>query len=777
MNNISRAKLSDLSFYINTEKSSFVRDNRLLSEQYDGIDKLLKLDSENSVLKIGNQAVIIYEPYFDDDQFYCFPLKKNHQDDLEAQQRFLKIMYDQWLLKKPKTIEIPTTRWVNGNTILVEYNTDNIQLSIGFSPRNSIYPSTYALPQEKLPDWVEAWIDDISKCKFLTALGVHTQTSELVKLRMYLQSKTEHTFNLGAISDYPHLLINTLHWLSDTDVQFRESDVEALQIIRRIYDIVVTESNLPWLTIKSINDTSILYSFKKYANKKYYFDEQKLQQLTRDEIKLENIFKIIQSQDYLLIDKKWYPDQFKIESVNSISLKLILDTELLSKESQIFIEKYYKVWQIKINNKFQIKLYEGEIPYKIFFDNYALKSTAKGHIALDPSNNTIYINSQYIDSIDELLELLVNKFDFTANELISFKEAKNSTAVEIKTTLAVEQDKIDPINYTCEDNKCTKNDFKDNRLNEELQAFILELIGGLNKNDSKSKGYIYHFTHVENAASIIKLGAILPRGQVKFKDSAGQSLIGRTNDYIKNNFARFYFRPLTPTQWHNELLGRRTNTIYALCPVPIFFCFKLEDVLRTHGAKCAVSNGNLAADSTHYGNSVEFLDYFDFDNVYCPFGEGNYKTASQQEFIVKNGLHFSSEIDFKIICRNAQDRESLINLVGSNSEYLDKIIIDGSYYNDQNSYVKVEKTNTSINISIERYHNSLTGIIRLFSREGYLYLKSISSANEDIIKIQVNEQLMVEAKTNIWLDVERLTPFYVYFVDNGKDWLIYQYDS
>ena len=96
--------------------------------------------------------------------------------------------------------------------------------------------------------------------------------------------------------------------------------------------------------------------------------------------------------------------------------------------------------------------------------------------------------------------------------------------------------------------------------------------------------------------------SILPRGKASFKDSAGKDLIGRTNDYIKRNFARFYFRPLTPTQFHNELLGS-LNDIFAICPVPIFFRFKIEDVLKTHGAKCAVSNGNLATDWAHYGNS------------------------------------------------------------------------------------------------------------------------------------------------------------------------------
>jgi hypothetical protein len=271
--------------------------------------------------------------------------------------------------------------------------------------------------------------------------------------------------------------------------------------------------------------------------------------------------------------------------------------------------------------------------------------------------------------------------------------------------------------------------------------------------------------------------SILPRGKASFKDSAGQDLIGRTNDYIKRNFARFYFRPLTPTQFHNELLGSRKD-IFAICPVPIFFRFKIEDVLKTHGARCAVSNGNLATDWAHYGNSIEFLDYFDFDNIYKYFGEADYKTASQQEFIVKNGLDFSKGIDFQIICRNTQDREALINMIGLDSEYVNKIVIDNSFYNSVNPFVQVEKTDTVINLSIKQLEDKvITGKIRLFSSQGYLYLKSISSTTQDFIDINLDKKLIVEVKTNIRLEFDQIEPFYVYFVEDGKDWLIYQYGS
>ena len=97
MNNTSSTKLSELKFYVNPDKSFFIRGNRLLDNNYKDIAKLLKLDEKNPVFKIGNNPTIILEPYFDDDgQFYCYPLKQNLQDESETQQNFLKMMYDKW---------------------------------------------------------------------------------------------------------------------------------------------------------------------------------------------------------------------------------------------------------------------------------------------------------------------------------------------------------------------------------------------------------------------------------------------------------------------------------------------------------------------------------------------------------------------------------------------------------------------------------------------------------------------------------------------------------
>jgi hypothetical protein len=142
----------------------------------------------------------------------------------------------------------------------------------------------------------------------------------------------------------------------------------------------------------------------------------------------------------------------------------------------------------------------------------------------------------------------------------------------------------------------------------------------------------------------------------EFSDSAGPGLIAHTSEDVKD-FARFYFRPLTPTQWHNEGLGRSVNGIRAFCPVPVFFRLPLEAVLDISVSRCAVSSGNLASSRSHFGNSENFLQYFDDENLYAVFGSvplETYMSASQQEFLVHRGLDLANTM-VELVCRDEQD--------------------------------------------------------------------------------------------------------------------------
>ena len=76
---------------------------------------------------------------------------------------------------------------------------------------------------------------------------------------------------------------------------------------------------------------------------------------------------------------------------------------------------------------------------------------------------------------------------------------------------------------------------------------------------SDSNPKIYHFAHLFNALNIIKSRKILSRigGKGLFENSAGSNVHRRDTAH---HYARFYYRPQTPTQYYNESLGEDSHS-------------------------------------------------------------------------------------------------------------------------------------------------------------------------------------------------------------------------
>lgn len=106
--------------------------------------------------------------------------------------------------------------------------------------------------------------------------------------------------------------------------------------------------------------------------------------------------------------------------------------------------------------------------------------------------------------------------------------------------------------------------------------------------------FFYHFTDVHNAVGIIESGWIYSRNKAEAEnlmvnDNASRVVIGMTGSN-KKIYGRLYFRPLTPTQYHNEGYkppGTRNREIDASCPVPIFFLLSVEKTMALEGTRFA----------------------------------------------------------------------------------------------------------------------------------------------------------------------------------------------
>lgn len=114
-------------------------------------------------------------------------------------------------------------------------------------------------------------------------------------------------------------------------------------------------------------------------------------------------------------------------------------------------------------------------------------------------------------------------------------------------------------------------------------------------------GYLFHFTDIQNAVSILKEGALINRNEAQARglmitDNASPEIIANTADELKN-YVRLYFRPRTPTQASNEGFRPPQQRDYnAHCPVPVYFIFDSKDVLARPDV--CFTAGSLATNST-----------------------------------------------------------------------------------------------------------------------------------------------------------------------------------
>ena len=199
----------------------------------------------------------------------------------------------------------------------------------------------------------------------------------------------------------------------------------------------------------------------------------------------------------------------------------------------------------------------------------------------------------------------------------------------------------------------------------------LEFISKLSQNRSPWTGNVYHFTHIENALKILENECIYSRNAVvDFEDSAG-SVVGRRD--TAHNFARFYFRPQTLTQFYNEQLGKDLEMKYfdsayrfelPKCPIPIFFQFDLLEILQKKEFDCFVSNGNMQTNNARVLKLEDSLSVFDFNHVYEK-KTWSFKKATQQEFLIRNKFDFSTLKSFRIMVPDQFAKSYLESLITS----------------------------------------------------------------------------------------------------------------
>lgn len=182
--------------------------------------------------------------------------------------------------------------------------------------------------------------------------------------------------------------------------------------------------------------------------------------------------------------------------------------------------------------------------------------------------------------------------------------------------------------------------------------------------------FAYHYTDVTNAASILDSGFLYSRVNAeKMKlmqnDNASRQVIDMTKTEAVAN-VRFYFRPLTPTQYYNEGFKHKSlrydNDLNANTPVPVFFLFGLEKLIRSPEVKFS-ERGQAGFGST----LVSGLDNFQalcFDKIY---GDSYVEDRElfkyrRAELLYPNAFNIDVSLQV-ILCRNDIEKTTLLNLL------------------------------------------------------------------------------------------------------------------
>jgi len=392
-------------------------------EHYQGVDKLLRMD-EKGPFEFGTQQ-LVYEPYIEKDAFYCVPMRALGEEEAPAQlqQKLLNFIYEKW-----SSIED------QDRPMKLELLTDDNHSIAGLIPIDLVYPQQFGLVKEQLPKWLIDWIGEEKeileevtveevvkneveneegetvveesveeksfkvprgKLSFLKAIGVNTKRSHLVKLRYYFSTNEGEVASqkqMNRILDKgSNLILQTVLWLQSEGTVF-SSDDERLYWLRKLYNTMPRISHntpLPYITNIVGTDDEPIYQYQvdNQADKELYYFEAKQQK------KLLKKFDVTMKQVHEQLQKD--NDRFTDLEIKGIELKTSkieneLDMAKMKDNSQEWGASYYMKWREE--SDYAIYLYDGEIPYRIFFLDRVIREYTNGNAVLHEKDKIAYVN-------------------------------------------------------------------------------------------------------------------------------------------------------------------------------------------------------------------------------------------------------------------------------------------------------------------------------------------------------------------------------------------------
>ena len=253
---------------------------------------------------------------------------------------------------------------------------------------------------------------------------------------------------------------------------------------------------------------------------------------------------------------------------------------------------------------------------------------------------------------------------------------------------------------------------------------VLPYIYSLQRQSSSWAGYAFHCTHITNAAAIIKSGKLLSRREVKKTPHKLADASGSINarDSPVWDFARLYYRPLTFTQFYTErlgldhtstsdpeLYGRAESLGFPKCPIPVFFRFRLDEILQKSAERFYISDGNMQRAETTHGPLRSMQRRFNPDPLLYhrkatgPFLNPSdwklHKDISQQEILLRPGLELAAVDTIDIFVQDDWAGDELRHLIGSDHPLVNCIQVDyGECFHSDNKPVHCEYIDNKLTV-------------------------------------------------------------------------------
>ncbi|WP_278589696.1 DarT ssDNA thymidine ADP-ribosyltransferase family protein [Limosilactobacillus pontis] len=241
---------------------------------------------------------------------------------------------------------------------------------------------------------------------------------------------------------------------------------------------------------------------------------------------------------------------------------------------------------------------------------------------------------------------------------------------------------------------------------------------------SATTGMIWHFTDINNMANILSYQEITSKNwgtqqRVIENDNAASSVNDAATKPWVHDYARFYLRPKTPTQYRNEgiyqyygdqpdfkalpksLVNRAqtgfwTDGLPAHLPVPVFIGFSLRKFLQQGGH---LVKGSLAGKRVADEPAAMFDDDCSFlkehvQQIYSEWGAPVW--LKHTEFVFPQRMHFNASDILRIVVRSEAEKLVLLTLLtehdstlfskkGTHQQidvqrYIDRIVVDPRFF-------------------------------------------------------------------------------------------------